>query len=131
MTVTLANHDVDLATPAALLGSRFRGRGDVYLNEQDGYIRTVHAPLTEAILRSHLKGECRVGRFPIENGMTSSLCWDVDCKDLSIVKALLGQCARWGLPVLLELSKSKGYHLWVLLIDPVSASMARNIGLRL
>jgi hypothetical protein len=131
MTSTIAIKDTDVAAAAALLLSRFRGRTDVYLVERNGRIRTVKSPLTDEVIISHLNGELRVGCFPIQDGMTWWLSWDIDHDDRSMVKALLEQCAKWGLSPLLERSKSKGFHVWVLLSEFVPAKLARDLALKL
>jgi hypothetical protein len=149
---------VDSNSPARekikLFRMLFRGRDDVYAvfwsNERTGkkgYSPACkdpwslkkgkprdYLPLTDEVVHSHLTGEKTIGVYPL---LTDDTCWFLACDfdrkgwDLDAV-AFLNVCKEHGVPAYLERSRSgNGAHVWIFFSTPVSATSARQLGLRL
>jgi len=138
----------------ALFRMLFRGRDDVYAlrweNERTGKrgyspVREGGAvgkaakskkylPLTDQAVQYHLSGEKTIGVYPL---LLDNTCWFLACdfdKEGWTLDALayLNVCNRYGLPAYLERSRSgNGGHVWTFFSSPVSATSARQLGMRL
>lgn len=86
----------------------------------------------EALVEQHLYGEEALGVYPLT---TRKGLWfvdwvavDLDDGDISSVHAdnLVGVLQQFGITGWKEPSKSKGFHVWVYLTEPMLASTARN-----
>jgi superfamily II DNA or RNA helicase len=132
----------------------FRGREDVYavywFNErtgEKGYSPACedpwasskgkakkYLPLTDRVIFSHLTGEQTVGVYPL---LKDDTCWFLACdfdKEGWVLDALafLKTCKEHGVPAYLERSRSgNGGHVWIFFSAPVSAPLARQLGIRL
>jgi hypothetical protein len=137
-----------------LFRALFRGREDVYavfwLNERTGKkgyspacedpwgSRTgkpkKYLPLTDEVILSHLSGEKIIGVYPL---LGDDTCWflacDFDKAGWSLdALALLNVCKDYGVPAYLERSRSgNGGHVWIFFSVPVTATSARQLGIRL
>jgi len=146
--------DSPSAEKVALFQNLFRGREDVYAvfwtNERSGkkgYSPAVedpwnsgkgkakkYLPLTERVIHDHLVGEKIIGCYPL---LKDNSCWFLACdfdKDGWILDSLafLDVCKRFEVPAYLERSRSgKGGHIWIFFSSPVSAILARQLGMRL
>jgi len=108
----------------------FAGRTDAYGSLQGACIKR---PVTLQVYARHLAGKESIGIYPLRDDGT---CWfaaqDIDMKDdqakaaemAGTVKEALGEL---GIPVYIEKSKSKGYHVWVFFSEPVPAKDARRL----
>ena len=94
-------------------------------------------PVTDEVIRQHLSGqddrgrEFVIGLYPMLADETCCLlALDLDGEGWQEdAKALQETCARLGLPVALERSRSgKGGHLWLFFAEALPAGMARNLG---
>ncbi|HXK26675.1 MAG TPA: restriction endonuclease subunit R, partial [Candidatus Binatia bacterium] len=138
----------------ALFQNLFRGREDVYAvfwtNERSGkkgYSPALedpwnsgkgkpkkYLPFTERVIHDHLIGEKIIGCYPL---LKDNSCWFLACdfdKDGWILDSLafLDVCKRFEVPAYLERSRSgRGGHVWIFFSSPVSASLARQLGMRL
>jgi superfamily II DNA or RNA helicase len=138
----------------AFFRNLFRGREDVYAvswtNERSGkkgYSPAVedpwnfrkdkprkYLPLTDQVIHDHLTGEKVVGCYPL---LKDNSCWFLACdfdKDGWVLDSLafLDACKRFGVPGYLERSRSgRGGHIWIFFSSPVSAILARQLGMRL
>lgn len=122
-----------------LLISRFAGRVDDHARQRDGgrYVRA-GAPLTDDVLRAHLRGECTVAVYQCfvdEAGETRTRTGllDFDTPDglaraTAVWKALRARApARaGGVDCLLELSREGRAHLWLFFRDPPPAALVRR-----
>ena len=137
-----------------LFRTLFRGREDVYavfwFNERTGkkgYSPACedpwrsregepkkYLPLTDDVIRSHLTGERIIGVYPL---LRDDTCWFLACDfdeggwalDAS---AFLNICKDYGVPAYLERSRSgNGGHVWIFFSAPVTATSARQLGIRL
>jgi superfamily II DNA or RNA helicase len=137
-----------------LFRALFRGREDVYAvywsNEQTGkkgYSPACedpwtsrkgkpkkYLPLTDDVILSHLSGERIIGVYPL---LKDDTCWFLACdfdKEGWALDALafLNICKEYGVPAYLERSRSgNGGHVWTFFSMPVSATSARQLGIRL
>lgn len=133
----------------------FSGREGVYARQwvnaagDVGY-SPVHEPLTPFVVRNHLLGNYTVGVYQLRIDLTVRFV----AFDLDIPKKLLPElgrdrrrwveamhmvhrcavrlveiCRSFGLDPVLEDSGFKGRHVWCLLEEPVTAKIARSVGL--
>ena len=138
----------------ALFQNLFRGREDVYAvfwtNERSGkkgYSPALedpwnsgkgkpkkYLPFTERVIHDHLIGEKIIGCYPL---LKDNSCWFLACdfdKDGWVLDSLafLDVCKRFEVPAYLERSRSgRGGHVWIFFSSPVSAILARQLGMRL
>jgi superfamily II DNA or RNA helicase len=88
-------------------------------------------PLTDEVIRAHLKGEITVGVYPL---LLDETCWflaaDFDKKTWQEdAAAFLATCRDWDVPAALERSRSgDGGHLWIFFDRAISAVVARKLG---
>jgi len=146
--------DSSSAEKISLFRNLFRGREDVYAvswtNERSGkkgYSPAVEDPwnfrkgkpkrylaLTDQVIHDHLTGERVIGCYPL---LKDNSCWFLACdfdKDGWVLDSLgfLDACKRFGVPSCLERSRSGiGGHIWIFFSSPVSAILARQLGMRL
>lgn len=123
---------LDQITPTdlALFRSRFVNRDDVYARQWDdgaGWTR-VAAPLTDDVLRSHLRGEITIGFYtPDLAGQTRWLCVDFDTSDgVKRGQQLQLRLAQRGAPSLVELSANGRCHVWLFFVAPTPAGPIRQ-----
>jgi superfamily II DNA or RNA helicase len=90
-----------------------------------------YLPLTDEVIEGHLKGRITAGIYPL---LLDETCWflaaDFDKKTWQDdATAFLASCRDWGVPAVLERSRSgKGGHIWIFFDRPVSAMLARKLG---
>jgi len=146
--------DSSSAEKISLFRNLFRGREDVYAvswtNERSGkkgYSPAVEDPwnfrkgkakrylaLTDQVIHDHLTGEKVIGCYPL---LKDNSCWFLACdfdKEGWVLDSLafLDACKRFGVPGHLERSRSgRGGHIWIFFSSPVSAILARQLGMRL
>ncbi|MCL6579633.1 MAG: primase C-terminal domain-containing protein [Candidatus Bathyarchaeota archaeon] len=142
---------VNTADIASALHRLFVNREDCYcVQRRDGGYIKVDAPLTIEVLHQHLRGELTVGAYQLGlDNTVKYLCFDFDPEHLpdthKAVQRLLAVLFEkrkeandverprvWPGAVLLEASRwpDPSYHVWVLFSIPVTAKVARWLGLR-
>src|SRR2546425_853187 len=88
-------------------------------------------PLTDEVIRKHLKGERTIGIYPL---LPNETCWflavDFDKKSWQLdVTAFLATCRELSAPAALERSRSgNGGHVWIFFDQPIAAGTARKLG---
>lgn len=105
----------------------FRGRTDCYgMGTSAPYC--VKLPLTDAVWWNHLNGAGAIGVYPLRrageaaaqrcvvlaNAYVGWGCVDIDFDDLNLAKNIQRVLTEFGIPSYVEISRSKGYHVWVL-----------------
>jgi putative DNA primase/helicase len=105
----------------------FRGRNDAY-----GAGECVKEAITDAVIKGHLMGKRRIGRYPLSPEiMDGSGTWwnaaDIDEDDLGLAIQYCEALEHIEIPCYIERSKSKGYHVWVFFSGPVEAKWARGL----
>ncbi len=137
-----------------LFRSLFRGREDVYAVRWEGksgkagyspaqiangwFASKAEAranrellPLTDAVIRDHLRGRLTAGIYPL---LKNETCWflaaDFDKADWpDDAAAFLQTCSQAGIPAYLERSRSgRGAHVWIFFEQAIPASLARKLG---
>ncbi|ANZ60571.1 hypothetical protein AYR62_13105 [Secundilactobacillus paracollinoides] len=89
-------------------------------------------PLTDAVIKAHLKGEAFIGLYPmLKDDTTNFLVIDIDKHNWqSISQSILKVCHKYDLPVAMERSQSgNGSHLWFFFSEPILAETARKLGM--
>ena len=101
-------------------------KSDFALQRNDGGYVRVGRPLTTQDIRAHLAGAHTLGSYVIdEHGNCRYAVFDADSEDgLDRLHAVQCQLTASGLASYLEQSR-RGGHLWVLLMEPVRASLLR------
>lgn len=108
------------------LGSRYFAHSD-----SGAYFEV--SKITHDTLQKHLSGSFRLGMFPEVKGGACFGCVDIDCKSSSQVdlKELAYKISDYlstiGLYPLVEMSKSKRYHVWVFIDTPVSRKVLQDV----
>ncbi|MFQ6115792.1 MAG: hypothetical protein ACE5NG_17160, partial [bacterium] len=108
----------------------FKGRNDAY---GAGEGLCVKERVTDEIIKAHLTGKKRIGQYPLspdimDGAGTYWLCLDIDEHDVTIALEALGAIEGLGFSAYLEISKSKGWHIWTFFSERVKASDARGLG---
>ncbi len=102
----------------------FAGRGDVYGHEKE----CVKEPLTASLYLAHLRGNRRVGVYPlVDQTHTRWIAIDIDDGDFEKARRFALRCQHHGLSAFLERSKSKGYHVWIFFDQLCWAARARAV----
>ncbi|BDZ29602.1 hypothetical protein RA086_00340 [Lactiplantibacillus sp. WILCCON 0030] len=150
---TLTNHrpkiQLTTAEKLALYRRRFTGRQDVYAKryfnkqaQRDVYSPVTSfingrpnkddpQPLTDAVIKAHLKGQIFIGIYPLlKNETTNFLVIDVDKHNWQeIMTSLVQVCKQLKLPTAVEKSQSgHGGHLWFFFEQAITATVARRLG---
>ena len=88
-------------------------------------------PLTEDIIRKHLRGEITIGIYPLLLGdLCNFLAIDFDKKTYEKdVTAFWNICDELNIPIYVERSRSgNGAHVWIFFEESVPAKIARKMG---
>lgn len=95
--------------------------------------------LTDERLADHLAGRITLGAYQLRDDDTAGwLCLDVDADEDSdhardnvkrLTTLLTARCAQIGLPVSIEFTGNKGFHLWTFCPDGAPARDLRRLGL--
>jgi hypothetical protein len=96
------------------------------VQQRDGSYWRVREPLTLPLLAAHLKGQCTLGTYLLdEQHQCSFAVFDADRSDgLEQLGGLAMELALLGIPTVLEASR-RGGHLWVHLAEPTPARVVR------
>ena len=129
----------------------FVNREDCYcMQHKQGYSR-IEAPLTAAVLESHLKGEITVGSYQLNrDNLVKWVCFDLDPEKLNdpkeaalkVLNVLFEEKEEadgkkrpriWRKAVLLEASRypDPSYHIWIFFMPEVPAKLAQWFGYRI
>ena len=121
----------------------FQGRQDVHarqwINQKGkmGY-SPINKPISDDDVREHLTGDITLALYMHRNDNTVRFTViDVDGKKENRDEAIevgfqIRQAAhRFGIPVYLEDSGQKGCHCWIFFSEPISAGIARKLGMLL
>ncbi len=96
-----------------------------------GCSHSLYAPVTDNIIRQHLRGEITAGVYPLlVDNRCHFLAIDFDDADWrEDARAVLQTCLDNELPAALEISRSgEGAHLWLFFANATLARDARSIG---
>jgi len=129
-----------------LVESLFVNRTDTYaLQQAEGSYHRISGSLTRQALRYHLLGQITIGAYQLnEEDNVKWLCLDLDdhCKEqLKIdeispdsphavtVSLLIRKFDRYEIPLAVEFSGRRGFHLWAFLAEETPANIIRAISL--
>ncbi len=102
----------------------FSGRKDCYGMNQI----CMKEPLTKEIYKGHLDGIKRIGVYPIfDTNKTSWAACDIDEENFDKALGIKNLAAENDIPMHIERSKSKGYHIWVFLDKSIEAVKIRLV----
>ncbi len=112
-----------------LFRTLFNGRADAY-GEGDGLC--VKQTVTDDVLKLHLTGKRRIGRYPLSPDILNGTgTWwavvDIDNGNLNAAIELVTELREIDIHAYIEASKSKGFHVWVFFAEPVEAVKARAL----
>ena len=112
-----------------LFKSFFTGLDNVYgtYDLDTGKVRQVKEPVTDQVLLNHLTGRQSYGVYLLVDDKIRALAVDFDQDDLFLPVNFLVIARDYGLPVYIERSKSKGFHVWMFFDGSVTASKARLV----
>jgi|GEM_PF-1725373 len=95
-------------------------------------------PLNDARLAQHLRGEITLGAYQLRHNDTAGwLCMDVDAKRdddqtrshaKKVARLLYAKLRQLGLPTYIELTGSKGYHIWLFCPEGCPAVDLKRLG---
>lgn len=115
---------------AEILDNLFVNRRDTYaLQQKSGAYYRVEEPLSTDALRKHLKGDHTIGIYQLsQDEMVKWFCIDIDehfTKNITLrtiiepspllkdtIERLLARFRHYELPISLEFSGRRGYHIW-------------------
>jgi hypothetical protein len=111
-----------------LFRSLFHGRDDVYGTISNNSPVCVRKPLTDGVILKHLTGTDRIGRYPIlKDGRVPWAVVDIDELNREKVERVVAAFILHNLYPYVELSRGKGYHVWLFFDDPVPANAVRKV----
>ena len=109
--------------------SLFTGLKNVYgtYDTKTGKVRQEKTTVTDDVILAHLIGKQSYGVYLLTGDKTSALAVDFDQDDLSLPIAYVVGAKRYDISAYIEISKSKGYHVWMFFEEPVPAYKARLV----
>jgi|WetSurMetagenome_2_1015567.scaffolds.fasta_scaffold10072_3 hypothetical protein len=114
----------------ALFRACFTGLTDVFgtYDPKSGQVRQVKRPVTDEVLRNHLKGRQPYGVYLLTSDRTRAVVADFDEEDTLQPHQFVRQAGHYGIRAYVERSKRKGWHAWMFMELPsVSAAKARLV----
>ncbi len=118
-----------LKEKTCLFMNLFAGLKHVYgsYNIKTGKTYQVKAPVDFNVIAKHLWGYHSYGVYPLMGKHTNFIAIDIDTNDLTLVSQFYAVMNQYYIPLYIERSKSKGYHLWIFFDQLVSAHKARLV----
>lgn len=103
----------------------FTGHPDAYGSEQGGCIKQ---PPSQLIFEGHLYGKKPIGIYcTMPGNLVQWACSDIDVDDYAQAHNVASALRHMGFNPYVEVSRSKGYHVWLFFSEPVSAYDARKV----
>jgi len=88
----------------------------------------IKQPLTSGVILRHLEGRHRLSIYPLlPDNTTFFAAVDINETDLQKIQAYLDVAHTYEVPTYVEVSKSRGYHLWTFFTEPIPAVAAREL----
>lgn len=101
----------------------FIGNPDAYaIQNKDGSYTPVRSQLDAGLLADHIAGVTTLGTYVVHYDKARFFVFDIDDHDLLMAKQLAEECSKRGLHAGIEFSGRKGFHVWVLFDQWVSAA---------
>jgi len=114
----------------ALFRACFTGLPNVFgtYDPESGQVRQVKQPVTDEVLRKHLRGRQPYGVYLLIADRTRAIVVDFDEEDTEKPLQFMRQAGHYGIRAYLERSKRKGWHAWMFMELPgVAAAKARLV----
>ncbi|MBL7223994.1 MAG: hypothetical protein ISS72_09075, partial [Candidatus Brocadiae bacterium] len=114
----------------SIFRSCFAGLRNVYgtYDPATGQVRQVKEPVTDRVILCHLQGRRPYGVYLLDGDRTRALSIDFDDHHLNPPMELLATARNYGVATYIEVSKSKGYHVWMFFGERgVLAAKARRL----
>lgn len=106
----------------------FAGRTDVYgTYNSEGKNWQVKERVDEKVIHAHLCGHRPFGLYPLRGKYSKVLAIDFDHEPLEVAVECVVKFNEIGVQSYIEVSKSKGYHVWVFFSEFVIAANIRRI----
>ncbi len=125
------NHrSIPTAKKIALFKSFFSGLEHVYgiRDPQSGRPLQVKRPVTDGVIFDHLKGRCHLGVYLLTGKTTKAIVADMDTQNRIPAFEYVQAARHYNLPAYIEVSKSKGFHVWIFFESSgVKSSKARRV----
>lgn len=104
----------ETAEKVAIFRKLFTGLPHAYgtYDPVSGRTRQVKAPVTNKVLLDHLIGRQPYGVYFLVEDRTRAIAVDFDSENRLTVVEFVNTAKRYGIPIYVERSKSKGYHAW-------------------
>ena len=127
-----------MSRPSIIQLQSLIGNPDAYaVQGENGSYYPMREKLTPAVLRQHLEGKRTVGTYTLRSSLCKTLVFDVDKEEN--LSAARGDawgiasclCNDFGIPakyIGVEFSGNKGFHVWLVFAQYVSAADARKLG---
>jgi len=112
--------------------SLFEGRRDAYGADHGECIRLNEAEhgfqhlVWNGLWKNHLSGDQPIGVYPIVSYLVKWGCSDIDVDDLQAAVNLRNALKALDITAWIEVSKAKGYHVWVFAEQWISAAIMRR-----
>lgn len=103
----------------------FKGNTEAFGIDTDSGVRCVRGSAYDAIGR-HLDGGPACGIYPMHSNMVKWGCTDIDNGSFADAQTMYGILDRMELHPWIELSRSKGYHVWVFAEESMPAWYMRR-----
>lgn len=113
-----------------LFRDRFGGLEHVHgtYDPANGRSWQVKQPVTNTVVTDHLLGRRPLGIYLLTGTHTRALAVDYDRDDLEPPRTFIERCGHYGIDSYIEVSKRKGYHVWVFFgPEGVPAAKARAV----
>ena len=123
-------NNLKAAEKIGLFRSFFSGLKNVYgaCDPGTGRIRQEKKPVTHETILAHLQGKCHYGVYLLDGDRTKAIVADFDHLDQFPPFEFVNAAKHYGLPAYIEISKSKGFHVWIFFKESgVKASKARLV----
>lgn len=113
-----------------LFRAAFPGLDHVYGTYDPGSGRSwqVKQPVTDEVIVNHIMGRKPIGRYLLTGTHTHTVVVDYDDDAPNLPMEFLNQVAHYEVPSYIEISKAKGFHVWLFFEDGgVPAVKARAV----
>jgi len=118
------------AKKVELFRACFSGLEHVYgtYDPDSGRSWQVKQPVTDEVIVNHIMGRTPLGRYLLTGTHTRAIVIDYDDDVPDPPVEFLNQATHYGVPSYIEISKTKGFHVWVFFEDDgVPALKARGV----
>lgn len=107
----------------------FRGRQDVYGSSEG---KSIKGFVSDTLIKRHLDGKEHIGIYPVmRDNNTHFVVIDIDEDNIDGAFKYKEIAKRYSINAYVEVSKKKGYHVWIFFQEPIESGLARNLAKKL